>query len=169
MRERLSLHHGDWHFLIGLGVSTGAAGHGPAATSLSQCLSQEQGRWGALGQPQPRAPGTRLGCGPSSSRAELVLVAGPALVSLGLGPTALGGMKWGPRPGAEWGHLWGRERQAGLTVPSGPWQSRQEGKRTCWEVESDSLAKVSSSSTVLSHDVMHCWKGATVCLTYPGT
>lgn len=86
----------------------GAAGHGLAARALSQCLSQEQGRWRALGQPQSPASGTGLGCGPSSSRAELVLEAGPDLVSLGLEPMALRGMKWSPRSWAVWGHLWGR-------------------------------------------------------------
>lgn len=63
----------------------------------------------------------------------------------------------------------GRERQEGLTVPLGPWERRQEGQKMCLEVESDKLAKVSSYSTLLSHDVTHHWKGATACLPYPGT
>lgn len=53
------------------------------------------------------------------------------------------------------------QRQAGLAVPSGPWQRRQEGPKITLDIASDNLEEITSSSTLqlLSHVIMHCYRG----------
>lgn len=57
------------------------------------------------------------------------------------------------------------QRQAGLAVPSGLWQRRQEGPK----MPLDNLEKVTSSSTLqlLSHVVMDCYREVKTLLVFP--
>lgn len=183
MRERLSLSPAGQQLPMGWGLPMGVAGQGLAARTCPSTLARSRAPGGALGQPQPLASGTKWGCGP---------VGRPSL----LGPVVMQSLAarswrlallwchwgWGWWTWGEWNRGLGHgqsarssgldgQGQAGLAVPSGPWQRRQEDPKMWLEVESDNLVKVLSSSTlqVLSHAIMHRNKEAKVCLSSPGT